>query len=230
MFFITTVCYHDQMDLHARNKNIVGVMFDKQPYETTICGIDVTVCKGAFPSDLGLTTTYLIEMAKSYSPTKALDMGCGLGVIAIALKKMGVPEVWAADYHEPAIECARKNALRQKNFGEITIVLSDLFENIPPEQVFDLIIFNHPYAPQNSTKRRFGKDGKGGKEVIARFFDQAILYTNHDSKILMPYSEIAGEEHNPDSISRDFNLQSTKVFETTDKEGRLHAIYEFSKN
>lgn len=65
------------MDLDDRNKSVIGVMFDKQPYEATISGIDVTVCKGAFPSNLGLTTEHLIETAKKYQPIVALDMGCG---------------------------------------------------------------------------------------------------------------------------------------------------------
>lgn len=217
------------MDLNARNKSVIGVMFDKQPYEASIGGIDVTVCKGAFPSDLGLTTEHLIEVAKNYTPKTALDMGCGLGVIAIALKKVGVSEVWAADYHEPAVDCAYKNAERHKEFGEITIVLSDLFAQIPNDKKFDLIIFNQPYAPENSEKRRFGKDGKGGKEVISRFFEQMVLYLAPEGKILMPYSEIVDPEHSPEIVSRDFDLVATKVFQTKDEDGKEHAIFEFSK-
>lgn len=204
-------------------------MFDKQPYEATIGGIDVTVCKGAFPSDLGLTTEYLINVAQNYTPTKALDMGCGLGIIAIALKKMGVTEVWAADYHKPAIDCAIKNAQRYQQYGEINIVLSDLFEEIPQDKEFDLIVFNQPYAPENSGKRRFGNDGKGGREVIKRFFEQAMLHLAPSGKILMPYSEIVSIEHSPELVSREFELGVEKVFETQDEEGKHHAVFEFFK-
>jgi len=219
----------NSMDLNSRNKSVIGIMYDKQPYEATIFGIDVTVCKGVFPSDLGLATTHLIELAAKYKAERALDMGCGLGIIALALKKMGVPEVWAVDYHTPAINCVKQNAERHKEFGAIHIVLSDLFENIPPNLKFDLMIFNQPYAPQNSTKRRFGNDGKGGREVIARFFEQAISHMGNATKILMPYSEIAGIEHSPEVVSRDFGLYARSVFEYRDEQYGGHTIYEFSK-
>jgi methylase of polypeptide subunit release factors len=203
-------------------------MHDKQPYEAQIDGIDITIGKGVFPSDLGLTTKYLIDTAKKYSPLKALDMGCGSGIIAIALKKMGVPEVWAADIHEPAIESARKNANRHAEYGDIHIVQSDLFENIPTGEKFDLVVFNHPYAPTKNGKGRYGGNGKGGREVIEKFFAHVISHMSTNAKILMPYSEIAGAEHNPEAISRNFNFVSQKVFETADENGQVHIIYEFS--
>lgn len=217
------------MDLNSRNKSIIGVMLDKQPYEAVIAGIDITVCKGVFPSDLGLTTEHLIRAAQQYNSAAALDMGCGAGVIAIALKKAGVSEVWAADYHQPAVDCAKENAKRHKNYGEITILLSDLFEDIEKGKRFDLIVFNHPYAPQNSSKRRYSKDGRGGREVIGEFFKQALEHLGSEGKILMPYSEIAGPEHSPELISKDFDLQCRKVLEVSDKDNGGHMIFEFSK-
>ena len=43
-------------------------------------------------------------------PTRALDLGTGSGILAIALAKLGTPEVWATDTDPIALEEAHKNA------------------------------------------------------------------------------------------------------------------------
>jgi ribosomal protein L11 methyltransferase len=43
-------------------------------------------------------------------PARALDLGTGSGILAIALAKLGTPEVWATDNDPIALEEAQKNA------------------------------------------------------------------------------------------------------------------------
>lgn len=142
---------------------------------------------------------------------------------------MGVIEVWAADYHKPAINCTIMNAKRHQNFGPVHIVHSDLFAAIPKDKKFDLMVFNQPYAPENSGKRRFGNDEKRGREVIRRFFEQAINHLSKNGKILMPYSDIVDLEHSPQFVSRKFELNVKKDFEIIDEKGVENLIFEFSK-
>lgn len=216
------------MELSQRNANVIRTVFDKQPYDAVIDGIDITIGKGVFPSDLGLTTKYLINVAKKYNPKIAIDMGCGSGVIAIALKKMGVSEVWASDIHTPAIECTKDNIKKYKEFGEINVIESNLFENIRSGIKFELIIFNHPYGPTKNKVGRYGGGGEGGKDLIIKFFTQVKDYMHESTRILMPFSEIAGEENDAKLISKDFGFQVKTVFEISDPEYGRHTIYEFS--
>ena len=42
-------------------------------------------------------------------PSRALDLGTGSGILALALSKLGVPEVWASDIDPDALAVARRN-------------------------------------------------------------------------------------------------------------------------
>jgi release factor glutamine methyltransferase len=72
---------------------------------------------------------------------KFLEPGCGSGLISLYAAKKGAL-VTATDINPVAIEFIKKNS-RQNNV-EMTIIESDLFENIPAEQ-FDIIAINPPY-------------------------------------------------------------------------------------
>ena len=74
--------------------------------------------------------------------SSVLDLCTGSGAIAIAIKKKTGAKVFASDISEKAIEKAKENA--KINNADITIIESDLFENIE-EQKFDVIISNPPY-------------------------------------------------------------------------------------
>jgi len=77
---------------------------------------------------------------------RLLDLCCGSGCIAIALKKkFSNLEVVGSDLSADALEQAKANALR--NEVEIEWVQGDLFENVKGE--FDYIVSNPPYIAQN---------------------------------------------------------------------------------
>ena len=72
-------------------------------------------------------------------PARALDLGTGSGVLAIALAKLGVPSVWATDIDPVALEEARKNA--RVNGIETAIHISPASLNELPAP-FQLVIAN----------------------------------------------------------------------------------------
>lgn len=72
-------------------------------------------------------------------PPRALDLGTGSGILAIALAKLGVPAVWATDIDPLAVEEAGKNIAL--NHVESQVTVSDL----PPENLpgrFSLVVAN----------------------------------------------------------------------------------------
>jgi release factor glutamine methyltransferase len=78
----------------------------------------------------------------------ALDVGTGSGCIALALAAEDpFVHVVAVDVDEAAVEMARGNATRLGLGGRVDIACSDLFESLPAEQRFDVIVSNPPYVP-----------------------------------------------------------------------------------
>lgn len=212
--------------LHISRDNQLAHIRQTQPYFAELDGLSLLVDVDVFPPDLGFTSRYLARELKKYHPQRALDMGCGTGYLALVMRKQGVPTVWALDVHEPAVICARKNAERNELTG-VRVEQSDLFSAIDPGVVFDLIVFNQPYYP-STHEVIFGLGFDGGRAIIERFMQEVEPYLAPQGVLIMPFSDMAGPEHDPSKIVPQFGYSSKKVFDHHD--GTFsHLIYEFQR-
>jgi release factor glutamine methyltransferase len=81
---------------------------------------------------------------------RALDVCTGSGCVAVAFaKERPTWRVTGSDLSEPALEVARKNALKLGAVWNIDFRQSDLFGSIASEPRFDLITANVPYIPDD---------------------------------------------------------------------------------
>jgi len=115
--------------------------------------------------------TFLMLSAMSVGKgERALEMGCGSGLLALHMAKAGA-EVTAVDVDGRAVTSTLRNAAA--NGLRLTVLRSDLFAEVEGE--FDLLVFNPPYLRGVAE----GEDdlcwagGPGGTEVTARFLAQA---------------------------------------------------------
>ena len=76
-----------------------------------------------------------------------LDLCTGSACIAISCA-LAFPEakVWASDISADALEVAKINVQKHHCQQQVTLFKSDVFEGIPPEQTFDVIVSNPPYV------------------------------------------------------------------------------------
>ncbi|HHW09338.1 MAG TPA: peptide chain release factor N(5)-glutamine methyltransferase [Firmicutes bacterium] len=85
---------------------------------------------------------------------RILDLGTGSGVIAVMLALL-VPRarVAAVDISGEALAVARSNAVRHEVEDRITFLAGDLYEPLPPGEMFEVIVSNPPYiaVPEYST-------------------------------------------------------------------------------
>lgn len=97
-------------------------------------------------------TAGLIEIARPFltqhPKARVLDIGTGTGILAISIKKeFPQATVYAIDISQPALEVAKENA---KQIGaEIHFYLSDVYQDLPKDLAFDLIISNPPYIGED---------------------------------------------------------------------------------
>ncbi len=70
---------------------------------------------------------------------RCLDIGCGVGILAIQLALNGAAEVTAVDIQQEAIDNTMTNAFRNGVAGKITGLSEDLY-SFTPQQKFDLIV------------------------------------------------------------------------------------------
>ncbi len=92
-----------------------------------------------------LASLEALEALASPPPARALDIGTGTGVLAIALAKLGVQEVVALDLDPQAVSAARGNVRRNAVAGRVQLVCRSLAEAVPAPPAgrgFPLVVAN----------------------------------------------------------------------------------------
>lgn len=94
----------------------------------------------------------LIELARPFLKQRpqasVLDIGTGTGILAITLKKeFPQTQVHAVDISRSALEVAKENANSMK--ADIQFYLSDVYDQLPQNILFDFIISNPPYIAED---------------------------------------------------------------------------------
>lgn len=96
-------------------------------------------------------TEKLVEIAVDIAKTRdetisVLDIGCGSGAIAISIAKYALnTSIVATDSSEKAVYTANQNAQKHGVQDKITFYQGNLFEPIPSDLKFDIIVSNPPY-------------------------------------------------------------------------------------
>jgi release factor glutamine methyltransferase len=140
------------------------------------------------PSDDSYMLLRIVEVARDET---FLEVGAGTGLIAIHAAKMGA-KVTATDVNPHAVELTRRNAAR--NQVRIQVLQSDLFEKV--NGYFDVIAFNPPYLPSDSSStswiERSWSGGEKGSEILVSFLDQAWRHLAPGGRIYMVLSSLTG--------------------------------------
>ncbi len=126
---------------------------------------------------------------------RILDLCTGSGCIAIAAKYFfPEAEVVASDLSRDALEVARENLRQHELQDQISLVESDLFDQIPP-QTFDVIVSNPPYVDAEDMAAlgeefRFEPElglraGDDGLALVDRILSQAGEYLNDQGVLIV---------------------------------------------
>ncbi len=126
--------------------------------------------KGVFSgTKLDYGTRLLLSSLKLTGHEKSiLDVGTGIGVIGIILKKV-YPNILvsAVDVNLRAINLAKKNAAL--NTVDVSIFESNLYEKVQGK--FDVVISNPPI--------------RAGKEVLYKLYQESLNYLNKDGYLII---------------------------------------------
>jgi release factor glutamine methyltransferase len=83
-----------------------------------------------------------------------LDVGTGTGAIALAIAtEHPTAQVVATDVHPAPLDVARRNARRLGLEDRVTLLVSDVFDDLPPGLRFDLVVSNPPYVTSEALRR-----------------------------------------------------------------------------
>jgi len=146
--------------------------------------IRLQVPSSVFHPGFFFSTHLLLNQVKKLSVRnkKILEPGAGSGLISIYAAQQGAT-VTATDINPESIRCLEKNSLENK--VQLTIIESDLFDNIPL-QTFDIIAINPPYYkkwPQSYTDYAWNCGENG--EYFQKLFSQLKNYIHEKTVVLM---------------------------------------------
>ena len=165
-------------------------------------------------------TAGLVELAADYlksQPTASvLDIGTGTGIIPIMLAKIyPTANIVACDISPQALKVADFN--RAQHNVSIELLESDLFEQVPLENKFDLILSNPPYIAEDEMKWM--------DESVKKFEPISALYAENNG--LAIYQRLAVEcqpfVHNTSLIILEVGFRQAETVKQIFKEQFPHA-------
>ncbi len=156
-----------------------------KPYDVECCGMKIKVNPGVYQ-----TSGDSELMAESVEMTKNedfLEIGCGTGVISIALAKRAGNGI-GIDINDKAVENSKQNAEAQ-NVANVEFFKSDVFEKVKGK--FDVIICNPPYTKhevRDNIDRMFWDPED---EMKQRFFKEVGEYLKPNGKVYFGWADFA---------------------------------------
>jgi len=151
----------------------------KTSFKTRISGNDIIInsSSGIFSvREIDFGTRLLIENAK-INGTEILDLGCGYGIVGIALKKI-TPDIniTMIDVNERAVKVSIENC--ESNNIDAKVLRSDIFSH--PElkdKKFDTILTNPPFS--------------AGKKLCFQFIEQSTQHLNKNGlfELVAPHNK-----------------------------------------
>lgn len=152
-------------------------------------GVDLELHVGSGVFEPNLTTRLIAENVDIPKGSRVLDLGCGIGPIAIIAAKKGAGQVVAVDVMKEACDFARENVEINGLSDTITVINGNLFEKLDGEK-FDIIIDDvsgmaegvsriSPWYPDSIPTG--GHDGTGPtidmlKQAREHLTDKGVLY------------------------------------------------------
>lgn len=111
-------------------------------------GLHLKILAGVFHPGFYFSSKLLANwlLQQNINGKKVLELGAGSGLISLLAARNGAIAT-ASDINPASIHNIQINAAI--NQLKVEVVLSDLFDDIPASEVFDIIIINPPYYPKN---------------------------------------------------------------------------------
>ena len=156
-----------------------------------------------------------------------LEIGTGCGILSI-LAAFEAEHVVATDINPHAAKCAKLNAKMNGVSEKIDILVGDLFKPLRENSTFKTILFNAPYLPEEGSEESRFKSridyawsgGKGGREVIDRFIQQAPKHLKPGGRILLVQSSLSDVEE----TIREFRKQRLQAKVVAEQESFFETI------
>jgi release factor glutamine methyltransferase len=193
-----------------------------EPYDVQICGLAFTVMPNVLSPKFFGSTEFLCRTTPFRVNDSFLEIGSGIGAVAVLAALNGADHVVAVDINPDAVRNTIINAARHRVADIVDCKLSDIFEAIDEGQKFGTIFWNIPFVSVDdsyvygSMLERAIFDP--GYRLTKRFVSESMKYLAPRGRILIGF----GDFGDVDALSRfanDQGYQLTKLSSVKATEG-----------
>lgn len=147
---------------------------------------------GEIYAPTAFSSVFLIRNVDVKPDDVALDLGTGSGVYAVGTAVLGARHVTAVDLYDKPLETARHNAELNGVVDKITFCKGSMFEPLPKNQRFSLIVSNPPCMPdpgpiKNHKLTKHDSQimaGLDGSHLPALLLEQAPQHLSPDGRVV----------------------------------------------
>jgi release factor glutamine methyltransferase len=190
-----------------------------------LCGMDIVVEPGVYQTSGD--SELMIESVEINKHQNFLEIGCGTGVISIAIAKRAARGM-GVDINEKAVANSRRNAQTQ-NTEHIEFLVSNVFEKVVG--TFDIIICNPPYTKhevRDNIDRMFWDPED---EMKRTFFKEVGKYLKPNGRIYFGWANFADiDVQLPLRLAEENDFKLVNTFYKPHKSDFTFYVFEFAKN
>ncbi len=110
-------------------------------------GCVLEIDSGVFSPEIFESSRVFANLLEVNPRERFFDMGTGCGIVAIVAALRGAASVAAVDVSPAAVANAKRNIERLGLTDKMTVLCSDVFDEVPPNRQFDTIFWNAPWIP-----------------------------------------------------------------------------------
>ncbi len=200
----------------------------QEPGEISLLGRSWTQLPGVFsPAD---SRSSLMHLSLLDFPVGGsfVEVGCGIGLIAVSAALAGCASVLATDLNPAAVRNTELNAARYDVGDRVRCVVSDLFDDVPAEPVHDVVYWhsNNVWTPPElELSQHELAYVDPGYRAHQRFFAQAPRHVAPDGRVLIGISSRACRT-DLDALAARAGHRLTSVNAITAAEPEGEVVYE----